>query len=367
MQENDEYYMGRALRLAKRGEGRTSPNPMVGAVIVRDGRIIGEGYHACCGENHDEVNAILAAQEPIAGATFYITLEPCTHQGRTPPCVHALIRERPARVVIGSLDPNPRVSGRGVTALREQGIDTVVGVREEECRRLNEKFFKYMTTGLPFITLKYAQTLDGRIATTTGHSRWVSSLPARRYAHRLRSVHDAVLVGVGTVQQDDPELTVRLVRGKDPLRIVLDSRLRISPEAKILQGQDRVPTIVATSPQAPRNRLKSLKSIGIEALLVKETTEGGLSLPDLFRTLGKRGISSVLVEGGAAVITSVLRNRLADRLAVVVAPKIVGCGVEAVNDLGINSMDQALKFHLYRWRRLGPDLLFIGDGNSGGN
>lgn len=359
--DDHRYYMGRALKLARRGEGRTSPNPMVGAVIVKDGRIIGEGYHVCCGENHAEINAIRQAREPIAGATFYITLEPCTHQGRTPPCVNSLIKERPARVVIGVVDPNPLVAGRGVAALARHGIETIVGIREEECRRLNEKFFKYMTTGLPFITLKYAQTLDGRIATATGHSQWISSPPARRYAHRLRSIHDAILVGAGTVRHDDPELTVRLVKGKNPLRIVMDSRLGIPPQARILQDQDRAPTIVATSRRAPRNRLKSLRQLGIETILVAETEEGKLSLPDLFRKLGQRGVTSVLVEGGAAVITSVLKEKQADRLAVIVAPKLIGRGVEAVGDLCITSMSAALDLRHSKWRRLGADLLFTGE------
>jgi len=333
----------------------------VGAVIVRDGRVIGEGYHACCGENHAEINAIDRAREPIAGATFYITLEPCTHQGRTPPCVDSLIKEKPALVVIGVIDPNPAVAGRGVAALERHGIATIVGVRADECRRLNEKFFKFMTTGLPFITLKYAQTLDGRIATSTGHSRWISSLPARRYAHRLRSVHDAILVGAGTMRHDDPELTVRLVKGKNPLRIVLDSGLGISLPAKVLQDQDRAPTIIAASRRAPRDRLQRLQRLGIATLLIDETAPGRLSLPDLFRKLGQRGVTSVLVEGGAAVITAVLNARLADRLAVVVAPKIIGSGVEAVGDLGIDSMSAALDLRQSKWRRLGPDMLFTGE------
>lgn len=360
MSEDHEHFMDRALRLARKGEGRASPNPMVGAVIVKDGRIIGEGYHVCCGESHAEINAIRGARESIAGATFYVTLEPCTHQGRTPPCVQALIRERPARVVIGAIDPNPVVAGRGVAALRAQGIETVVGVREEECRRLNEKFFKFMTTGLPFVTLKYAQTLDGRIAGAGGHSRWISSLPARRYAHRLRSVHDAVLVGTGTVRHDDPELTVRLVRGKNPLRIILDSRLDIPLKAGVFRNQDRAPTLVVAAVNAPEDKLRALAGLGVETLLVA-AAPGGINLPELFRKLGQRGITSVLVEGGAAIITSVLRERLADRLSIVVAPKIIGRGVDAVGELGLTTMDQALQLTAVQWRRLGPDILCTGD------
>ena len=367
MSEDHEHFMDRALRLARKGEGRASPNPMVGAVIVKDGRIIGEGYHVCCGESHAEINAILGAREPIAGATFYVTLEPCTHQGRTPPCVQALIKEQPARVVIGAIDPNPVVAGRGVAALRAQGIETVVGVREEECRRLNEKFFKFMTTGLPFVTLKYAQTLDGRIAGAGGHSRWISSLPARRYAHRLRSVHDAVLVGTGTVRHDDPELTVRLVRGKNPLRIILDSRLDIPLKAGVFRNQDRAPTLVVAAVNAPEDKLRALAGLGVETLLVA-AAPGGINLPELFRKLGQRGITSVLVEGGGAIITSVLRERLADRLAVVVAPKIIGRGVDAVGELGLATMDRALQLTAVQWRRLGPDILCTGDiaGAGGG-
>jgi len=360
MSEDHEHFMDRALRLARKGEGRASPNPMVGAVIVKDGRIIGEGYHVCCGESHAEINAIRGARESIAGATFYVTLEPCTHQGRTPPCVQALIKEQPARVVIGAIDPNPVVAGRGVAALRAQGIETVVGVREEECRRLNEKFFKFMTTGLPFVTLKYAQTLDGRIAGAGGHSRWISSLPARRYAHRLRSVHDAVLVGTGTVRHDDPELTVRLVRGKNPLRIILDSRLDIPLKAGVFRNQDRAPTLVVAAVNAPEDKLRALAGLGVETLLVA-AAPGGINLPELFRKLGQRGITSVLVEGGAAIITSVLRERLADRLSIVVAPKIIGRGVDAVGELGLTTMDQALQLTAVQWRRLGPDILCTGD------
>jgi diaminohydroxyphosphoribosylaminopyrimidine deaminase/5-amino-6-(5-phosphoribosylamino)uracil reductase len=196
---SDECYMRRALMLARRGEGRVSPNPLVGAVIVRNDRIIGEGYHRRCGENHAEINAIENATEAVAGADFYITLEPCSHFGRTAPCVDTLLACRPGRVIVGTTDPNPLVSGKGIRALALRGIETKIGVLDEACRRLNEVFFKYIRTGLPFVTVKFAQTLDGRIATATGHSRWISSPPSLRFAHRLRSGHDAILVGAGTV------------------------------------------------------------------------------------------------------------------------------------------------------------------------
>jgi len=355
---NDEYYMRMALKLAKKGEGRASPNPMVGAVIVKDGRVIGAGYHACCGENHAEINAIAGTVESIAGADFYITLEPCTHYGKTPPCVEALIRNKPGRVIMGALDPNPLVTGRGVALLQKHGIKTTVGVLEAECRLLNEKFFKFMTTGLPFITLKYAQTLDGRIATATGHSRWISSPESRRYAHRLRSAHDAILVGSGTVLLDDPELTVRLVKGRNPLRVVLDSRLRIPLEASILQNQDQAGTVIVTTKKAPKGKLKRLEEMGIELLCANMTKQGEIDLPDLFLKLGRTGVTSVLVEGGSSVITSVLSEGLADKLVVIIAPKIVGKGIAGVGDLGITLMDQALTFHQHKFRKLGKDFLF---------
>ena len=356
--KNDEYYMRRALKLAKKGEGRASPNPMVGAVIVKDGRIIGEGYHACCGENHAEINAIERCVEAIAGADFYITLEPCTHYGKTPPCVDALIKHKPGRVVIGTLDPNPLVAGQGIVLLQKQGIETLVGVLEAECQLLNEKFFKFMTTGLPFVTLKYAQTLDGRIATATGHSRWISSPESLRYAHRLRGAHDAILVGSGTVLLDDPELTVRLVKGRNPLRIVLDSRLRISLESRILQNQNQTRTMIVTTEKAAKGKLKRLKDMGIELLCTNTTQKGEINLSDLFMKLGQKGVSSVLVEGGSSVITSVIRKGLADKLVVIIAPKIVGKGIEGVGDLGITSMDQAMTLHQHKFRKLGQDILF---------
>ncbi len=354
---SDEYYMRRALQLARKGEGRVSPNPMVGAVIVRDDRIIGEGYHHRCGENHAEINAIENATEAVAGAVFYITLEPCSHFGRTPPCVDALLACRPGRVVVGTTDPNPLVSGRGIETLVRQGIETRVGVLDEACRRLNEVFFTYIRTGLPFVTLKFAQTLDGRIATATGHSRWISSPPSLRFAHRLRNTHDAILIGAGTVLKDDPELTCRLVRGGNPLRIVIDSQLRTPPGARIFERQSDAPTIVATTRRAADERRRPFEGKGIEVLEIGEDRAGRVDLRMLLAVLGKREISSLLVEGGAAVITAFLREKLADRLVVILAPKMIGEGLNAVGDLGIRQMDDALRLSFRRIARRGDDLI----------
>jgi diaminohydroxyphosphoribosylaminopyrimidine deaminase/5-amino-6-(5-phosphoribosylamino)uracil reductase len=353
----DECFMRRALRLARKGEGCVSPNPLVGAVIVRDGRVIAEGYHHCCGENHAEINAIANATEAVAGATFYITLEPCSHYGRTPPCTEALIACRPGRVVVGTTDPNPLVSGRGIAALQSHGIETQIGVLEEDCHRLKAVFFKFIRTGLPFVTVKFAQSLDGRIATASGHSRWISSPPSRRFAHRLRGIHDAIIVGAQTVIQDDPELTCRLVRGKNPLRIVVDSHLRTSPDARIFMKGKGAPTIVATTRQAKDERRRLFEAKGIEPICLGEDRAGRVDLRELLNHLGKREISSLLVEGGADLITSFLKERLADRLIVLLAPKIVGTGLNSVGDLGLRHMDDALHFSFERIARRGADLI----------
>ncbi len=355
IRSTDEKFMRRALALARKGEGSVSPNPLVGAVIVRDGRIIGEGWHRCCGENHAEIDAIRNATETIAGATFYITLEPCSHHGRTPPCVEALIAHRPGRVVVGAVDPNPLVSGKGIEALRQSGIETEAGLLEEACRESNRVFFKYIRTGLPYVTLKFAQTLDGRIAAASGHSRWISSPPSLRFAHRLRAVHDAILVGAGTVLTDNPDLTCRLVRGRDPLRIVVDSGLRLPPDANIFSDGKR--TLAAATRRAPAERRRLLEKKGIEVLEIGEDPAGRVDLHALLRLLGKREISSLLVEGGTTVATSFLKENLADRLIVILAPKIIGEGINAVGDLAIRRMDNALGFSFQRVTRCGADLI----------
>ncbi len=362
----DEFYMNRALKLARKGEAWVSPNPMVGAVIVKGNRIIGEGYHEKFGGSHAETNAALRSSEPIDGSTFYITLEPCTHYGKTPPCVERLISLKPARVVIGTPDPNPLVCGKGIKALSEHGIDTTVGVLEDACKELNERFFKFIQTRIPFVTLKFAQTLDGKIATASGHSKWISSLPSRRFAHRLRSIHDAVLVGVGTVLQDDPELTVRLTRGRSPVRIIVDSRLRIPLHANVLKHQGTAKTIIATTKGADPEKRTLLTDMGLDVMLIGEDSRHRVDMQSLLEKLGKKEISSVLVEGGAAVITTVLREQLADRAVVIVAPKIAGKGIEAVGDLGIEKMDDALGFRYKKIIRKGNDLVIDGKIEKGG-
>lgn len=353
----DQYYMKQALILARRGLGKTSPNPMVGAVIVKDGKIIGRGYHRKIGGKHAEVNAIESAEENLKGATIYVTLEPCCHYGKTPPCTDAVIRNKFGRVVIGALDPNPRVGGKGVEILRQHGIETITGVLEEECRSLNEAHFKYMTTGLPLVTVKFAQTLDGRIASASGNSQWISSEKSRRLAHKLRAVNDAVMVGIGTVLADDPRLTVRLVRGRNPARVILDSGLRIPPDSKVVTEQGAAATIIAATARADEGKISRLREMGVEVLLIQEDERGEVDIKHLLGMLGQRGISSVLVEGGAGVITALLRLGLVDKLVIFVAPKIMGKGIEAVGELNIADVDHALKLTFSRVYRLGEDLV----------
>jgi len=354
----DEYYMRKALRLARRGLGKTSPNPMVGALIVKDGEIIGQGYHRRYGEKHAEINAVQDARGKVSGATLYVTLEPCCHyRKKTPPCVNAILKHSIGRVVIGTVDPNPQVNGEGIEILNRHGIETKVGVLREECDRINETYFKYIQTGVPFVTLKFAQTLDGRIATVTGDSQWISSESTKRLAHRLRSLHDGIMVGLGTILADDPQLTVRLVKGRSPIRVIPDSRLRISLNAKVFKDQDVAPTIIATTSQADEKKLSSLKGMGIEVLMVSEDERGEVDLEVLFKSLGKRGISSILVEGGARIITSLFHQGLVDKVVLVIAPKIMGKGIEAVGDLSIRGVSDVLKLSFVKTYRRGEDLV----------
>jgi diaminohydroxyphosphoribosylaminopyrimidine deaminase/5-amino-6-(5-phosphoribosylamino)uracil reductase len=331
---------------------------MVGAVIVRNGEIIGRGYHRRFGGDHAEIEAISDAGEDISGATLYVTLEPCCHHGKkTPPCLDTLLKHDLGRVVIGTQDPNPKVNGRSVDILREWGIQTDVGVLSEECRHLNEVYFKYIVNGTPFVTLKFAQTLDGKIATLTGDSRWISSGLSLKYAHRLRSLHDAVLVGVGTVLKDNPELTVRMTRGRSPLRIVVDSSLRMPVDSRVLQEQGIARTVVATTPKGGGERLSALTQIGIETLIVDGDHDGRVDIMKLLKRLGDMNVSSVLVEGGAAISTSLLSQGLWDRLVVIIAPKIVGRGTDSIGDLRIREIENALKLRFIKSYRSGEDLI----------
>ena len=357
-ESDDVYYMRKAIRLARKGMGNTSPNPMVGAVIVADEEIIGQGYHKRCGDFHAEINAINNTRKSVKGSTFYITLEPCCHFGRTPPCVEALIQKRPKRIVIGSVDPNPRMRGKGVKILQSHGIRVDTGILESECLHLNEHYVKHITSGIPYVTVKYAQTLDGKIATRSGNSQWISSEESRKYAHHLRRIHDCIMVGRGTVAIDDPKLTVRHVKGKNPLRVIVDSKLRTPLNSFVLKDSER--TIIATTSEAPSGKVAAFKNLGVEVVIIKKDKDGGVCLRNLLKELGKRDMISVMAEGGSKLITSLLKSNLVDKMIIPIAPKIIGDGLEAVGNLGIHKIKDAVTFSPCKTVRKGEDIIFEG-------
>jgi diaminohydroxyphosphoribosylaminopyrimidine deaminase / 5-amino-6-(5-phosphoribosylamino)uracil reductase len=364
---NDSDYMMRAIRLAKKGTIAVGPNPRVGCLVVKNGKIIAEGYHARYGGPHAERVALSGlGPSRTRKSTLYVTLEPCDHTGKTPPCTRAIIRAGVGRVVIGCLDSNPIVQGRGVRRLRGAGIEVLAGVLEGECLRLNEPFFKFIRTRTPFITVKIAQTLDGKIAARNGGSKWITHEKSRRAVHRLRRDHDAVLVGVQTVIRDDPELTVRDGRGRriaglSPKRIIMDGRLRIPDGARLLRLGDPDRTIIATTAAASAERRARLKAMGVRVWTLKQDSEGRVSIGDLLKKMARDRIASVLVEGGADIYTSFMKSGEVDRLIVFTSPKLFGDGLSPLGGLGIRSPEGALEFGRVEWKRVGPDMMFIGD------
>lgn len=350
----DVDYMRLALSLAEKGRGGVRDGALVGAVAVLEGQVIGEGYYPESGKPHAEVYALEGMADGTPGVTLYVTLEPCAHTGRTPPCVDLLIKKGVARVVCGMMDPDRRVSGRGIQRLREAGVRVEVGVLEEEARRLNEVFVKHRTTGLPFVTLKLAQTLDGRIATASGESRWISSHASRVRAHGLRAEASAVMVGRGTVDADDPALTVRHLDGPDPARIVLDSRLEISTDARVFDGAG---LILAAAKGVSKKKVEAMEARGARVWVCPQ--QGGRPLiRDVLCRAGAEGLTHVLIEGGGSVAASALRERLIDRLAVFVAPAILGKGIDSVGDLGITRIADAIHLSQVEVDWTGPDLFY---------
>ncbi len=348
---SDEGFMSLAISLAKRKKGLTHPNPTVGCVIVNGGQIVGLGYHERAGYPHAEIVALEQAGERAKGSTLYVTLEPCTHFGRTPPCTDAIIESGVKRVVIATSDPNPVVSGKGIEKLRKAGIDVTCGVLEREAKLLNEDFFTYITKKRPYVTLKLAQTVDGKIATTAGDSKWITSKESRRFAHRLRAEASAVLVGINTVLQDNPALTVRHIPfPKNPLRVVIDPELDTPLEANIAQTTD-APTLIVFS---KRNRKKEEELIerGVQLLFMEE-----IRLSELLEELHRREIVHLLVEGGAYTLTRFIKENLWDRLFIFQAPKLMGKGL-SLEDMGINSMEDVVRLKLRKEFRLGEDRAF---------
>ena len=355
----NEKYMKYALTLARKGVGKVNPNPLVGAVLVKSGKIIGEGYHEFYGGAHAEINALKSARESVDGATLYVTLEPCAHYGKTPPCVEAIIKNKIAQVVIGSLDPNPLVSGKGILRLKEAGVQVVTGVLEEECKKLNEVFVKYIIQKEPFVVLKSAMSLDGKIATVTGESKWITGEAARYGVHQLRNTFLGIMVGVETVIKDDPQLTCRIMNGRNPIIIVVDSRLRIPMTSKILTGESKV--IVATTRQAEQSKVSQLRELGI-SVLVLESHKGRVDLKQLMKQLGKLEIDSILLEGGASLNESALKAGIVDKVQFYIAPKIIG-GEKAKTPIGgegIKHLEDAIQIKDLKMQVGGEDIILEG-------
>lgn len=354
---NDQEYMARALALARNGMGWTSPNPMVGAVIVKDGRIIGEGWHRRCGQLHAEREALAACREDPTGATIYVTLEPCCHQGRQPPCTQALLEAGVCRVVVGAGDPNPLVAGKGIGLLRQHGVTVKEHVLEQECMELNQVFFHFIRTGLPFVVMKYAMTLDGKIAACTGASKWITGEAARNHVHLQRHRYSAIMAGVGTVLTDDPLLTCRAEGGKNPIRVICDSGLRTPLTSQIVQTAKDVPTILATC-NTDLQAAQPFQDAGCTVLVLPQQ-KGHVDLQALMAELGKRQIDSILLEGGGTLNWAALKAGIVNKIQAYIAPKLLG-GKDAkspVEGEGFPSPDEAVMLENSTVTPLGEDLL----------
>jgi len=354
----DESYIRLAAEIAKKGMGNVSPNPLVGCVIIKNDRIIGAGYHERYGGPHAEINAINSASESVEGSTLYINLEPCSHTGKTPPCADKLIDFKIKKVVIGTMDMNPLVSGDGIKKLKSAGIEVKVGVLEKECIDLNKFFFKYITKKIPFVSLKAAATLDGKIAGKQGDSKWISSVPSRRYVHYLRSKYDAVLIGTGTALRDNPNLTVRLTEGRNPKRIILDAGLKISTTQNLyVYNPDKKLYVVTSRANEGKQKIKYLQRRGIHFIYVKEDSDGKLNLRSILKELAKVQIASLLVEGGGEIFSSFIKHNLFDDIFLFTTPKLLGNGIPLINDLGIKSVKKAYNLKIRQTERIGDDLL----------
>lgn len=357
----DEFYMKRALEIASLATGRTSPNPLVGAVIVRNDEIIAEGWHEKAGSPHAEVVALNKAQKNSKGATMYVTLEPCSHFGRTPPCVDAIINADIKKVFIAMLDPNPLVAGKGIEKLNQNGIEVEVGLCKEKAKEQNEVFLKWITEKRPFITSKYAMSLDGKIATKTGDSKWISCEESRKLVHELRDSYDGIMVGINTVIKDNPMLTCRLENGQNPIRIIVDSNAQIPLDSHVITD-GLAKTIVAVTENAPLENIEKLKSFANVEVLVTPSVEKRVDLNFLMEKLAQKEITSIFVEGGSTLHSALLENNLVDKLFVFIAPKIIS-GDQApspVGGMGIEKISEAWHLGDFTLRKIGDDILLIG-------
>ena len=358
----DEMYMERALELAAKGRGTTTPNPMVGAVIVKNGRIIGEGYHIRAGEGHAEVNAFKNAVEDVTGATMYVTLEPCSHYGKTPPCADKIVEKKIGRVVVGALDPNPLVAGRGIEKIRNAGIPVITGVLAERSIALNEVFMKYIVTKRPFVLLKAAMSLDGKIATAEGESQWISCETSREEVHRLRHELTGIMAGIGTVLADDPMLNCRIPGGKQPVRIIVDSHLSIPEESKLVCSAKEFPLVVAAVENSDAAKKERLEEQGVKVIEVSADDAGHVDLNILMDCLGEMKIDSILLEGGGRLAEGALKAGIVDKVQFYIAPMLIG-GESAktpVEGRGFAALSEA--WHISNWKAevIGDDIKITG-------
>jgi len=347
------------IELARKGAGMVSPNPLVGAVIVKNGNIIGSGWHQKFGGKHAEINAIESCSENVIDASLYVNLEPCSHYGKTPPCAEAIIKSGIKKVFIGTKDPNPVVSGRGIEMLKNAGIEVKSGILENECYELNKFFFKHITEKMPFITLKIAQTIDGKIADSFGNSKWISSRESRKLVHRLRSEYDAVMAGKGTVKADNPELNVRLFDGKDPNVIIIDRDLGLDSGYRVFnENKDRQIFIISCEySKSKTEKIKIFENTGVKILFVPENENGYPVMKNAFQKLAENNITSILAEGGSAIFSAVLRENLVDEILLFVCPKILGKGLSPFEKLPALNIEDSFNFNLSENINVGGDVL----------
>lgn len=350
----NEIFMRRALKLAKKADGKVSPNPLVGCVIVKNGKIIGEGYHMEYGGNHAEVNAILNTNTSVEGSCMYVTLEPCSHYGNTPPCAKRIVEEKIEKVVIGMKDPNPKVCGQGIKILKEAGIKVEMSSLGYECERLNEKFIKYITTKKPFVALKWASTLDGKIATKTKNSQWISNEKSRAYVHKLRNSYKGILVGVNTVIEDNPRLTCRIENGINPIRVILDTNGRTPLDSEVFKVNGK--TIMLVRENLIRELEEKFKNVNA-SIIGCRTKNGRIELNNALVKLGEIGIDSLLIEGGGTVNASFLQENLVDKIYTFIAPKIIGGeGLNSIDSLGINMVSESVKLNIGKVEQFDNDI-----------
>ncbi len=348
-------YIDLCIRLAEKARGMTSPNPMVGCVIVKRGRIVGKGFHKKAGTEHAEVLAINDAGKKAVNSTLYVNLEPCSHWGRTPPCTEKIVEAGVREVIIGMKDPNPLVEG--FRELKFRGLKVKIGIREKESKKLNEVYVRWMRSKKPFVTLKVAMSVDGKIATSTGDSKYITSREARAYVHQLRSENDAVMVGINTVLRDNPQLTPRLFKGKDPMKIVVDSRLKMPKSCNLMKDPSKL--IIATTNSASKNNVKKMQQKGVNVIITK-SKKGMVDLEDLMKQLGRHEITSVMIEGGSQLNSSALKEGIVDKALIFTAPKIIGNGIGPIANLGIKKIDKAINLKDVVCRKINSDMLIEG-------